>query len=386
MAQLLIGSQDVTNRSLIKSVTVTNGRSSVTTQPQPANFSVELSPDIDVYSYFGGVEIGDVIDWYLDDPYTGGMVRVFHGEITDVNVRLDSWGLGQGIRTYAITALGLSAPLLRQNIDSAGFIKQYAGTRIYNCLVNEVSIDGGTYDVSGIETPAVYEIAAINQGYVPALELAQEAADSAMGVLFEDHIDGIMRYQSYTTRATNPVITLTPNDVLASSLVVNKTTTEIANSVTVSYGASGTRGNTYTDPYSPAIYGQKDAVKDTTLHNATDANTQAQIYLAARKQPLYQLQSISIDSAAVSASLKHDLLNAKIGTIIDIPDSLIPEVGAFKGFIEQITWSSDRGHDTVTFVLSNYGQMYPFTMWSDVANTITWQTWQTATTVWSDLI
>lgn len=386
MAQLLIGSMDLTTRAFIQSITMTNGRQTVTEQPPPATFSVDISPEADSYAYFSGIQIADLIEWYLDDPSTGGQVRVFFGEVSDISIRLDSWGSGNGMKVYTITGMGIAAPLMRQYIDSNSFIKQYAGTRIYNCLVNEQSIEGGTYDVSGIETPSVYEIAAINQGYVPALDLAQEAADSAMGVLFEDMIDGIMRYQSYTTRTSNPTITLTKDDIVASTFNVNISSTEIANSVNVSYGASGARSTTYSDIYSPSIYGKKDATKTTTLHNLSDANTQAQIYLAARKQPNYNLSSVSIDTAAVSDALRHSCLTAKIGTIIEIPDIIIAELGTFKGFIEQISWTSDRNRDTVTFILSNYGQMYPFTMWTDVSATATWSTYATATTKWNEII
>jgi hypothetical protein len=328
--------------------------------------------------------MGEIVEWYLDDPLTGGDVRVFYGEVTDITISLDTWGQGSGIRTYSIQAVGMSAALNRQLTNSNGYIKQYSGDRIYTILAN-ADWQGFSYDVTYIDTTNVYEIIARNDGYVSSLDFAQEAANSAMGCLYEDHKNGWMVYQTYSDRPNNTEITITTGDILASSFSVTQSSTDIANRASVTYGASSASGTIYNDTTSQGIYGIKEGVKATTLHNLSDANSIAQILLASRNTPEFNLTSITIDTAAITDTLRQELLNVHVGTIISVTDLPSSELQSFTGFVEGFSWTSSTGHDQITMNLSNYGNNYPYTLWNQLNNTDTWNTYATATTKWNEI-
>jgi len=385
MARLLFSGSDAANRTYIQSVNCTIGRTSTTEQPSPATFSCEIGQDIETNTYFDGIQMGEIVEWYLDDPASGSDVRVFYGEVTDISIRLDQWSQGNGIRTYTITAIGMSGALNRQLTDSNSYPKQYSGTRISTILSN-ADWQGYSYDVTYINTTNVYEISATSDGYVSSLEFAQAAANSAMGCLYEDHKNGWMVYDSYTGRKSNPTITLTIGDILASSFTIAQSSTDVANRTSVTYGASGASSSFWDNSTSQGIYGIKEGVKETTLHNLSDANSIAQILLASHNTPEFNLTSITIDTAAISDSLRQSLLNAHVGTQIYVTDLPTSEIVTFSGFIEGYSWSSSREHDQITMTLSNYGNLYPYTLWNQLNGTDTWNTYATSTTKWSDII
>jgi hypothetical protein len=385
VARLLFSGSDASNRTYIDSISCTIGRTSITEQPSPATFTCQIGQDIETSTYFDGIQLGEIVEWYLDDPLTGGDVRVFYGEVTDITILLDQWGAGSGIRTYSVQAVGMSGALNRQLTNSNGYVKQYSGDRIYTILAN-ADWQGSAYDVTYIDGTNVYEIIARNDGYVSSLAFAQEAANSAMGCLYEDHKNGWMVYQTYSDRPNNTEIVITIGDILASSFSVNQSTTDIANRTSVTYGSSGASSGIYNNTTSQGIYGIKEGVKETTLHNLTDAQSIAQILLASRNLPEFNLTSITIDTAAISDSLRQELLNVHVGTRIFVTDLPSSEIVTFEGFIEGYSWSSSREHDRITMNLSNYGNNYPYTLWNQLNGTDTWNTYATSTTKWSDII
>jgi hypothetical protein len=376
---LTIGGNDVTDKTDINSVTCTIGRTSITDQPQPSTFSCTLTLDIG-NNYFDGAQLNEDVEWKLDNPVTGGYTPIFYGKITDINLTLDRWGNGNGLRTYSISAMGLSQDLTRFNVDAGLYAKQYDGVRIA-ALLTTIG-----FSTTEITVPGDYEIAKTSENPITVLQLANDAANSGMGVLFEDHQLQKMVYQSYLDRTSNPVITLTTDQILAGTYTLGQSTTSIANRINTTYGASGTTGTTYTDATSVAAYGYRDGSKQTTLHNVSDANTISQMLLTARANPLYDLQSITIDTSLLDAATYNSLLNMRLGTIISIDNLPTSDLNSFKGFVESYTWTALRNHQQVTMYLSNYGTQYPYTLWNQLNNTDTWNTYATATTTWSDII
>ena len=129
MARILIDGHNVSNRAYIGSTSCTIGRTTVTEQPSPSSFNCEIGLDINSNAFYG-IELGQTVEWHLDDPASGEDIRVFFGEITDVSITLDHWGAGNGIRTYKITAIGMLGALNRQLTNSNAYGKQYSGQRI----------------------------------------------------------------------------------------------------------------------------------------------------------------------------------------------------------------------------------------------------------------
>jgi len=373
---LQIGTNNLDNFADINSISCTHGRVSVSDQPGPSTFNCVFY--LAQTEYIDPITIGSPINWRIDNPTSGlGNSDVFIGTVSDISTSLE-WGGGNGFFKYTVTGVGRLANLNKQLVGWSGYAKQYDGTRIAAILTD--CAETTTY----ISAPGAYELAVYSSSNGPtnALALAQEAANSAMGCLYEFCQDnGLIRYQSYLDRSSNPEIILTGADILANSYQIGISGTSIANQVTLSYG-TGSLGTTYDDAISQTTYGVLAGERATTLHNVSDANSQAQTLLAARANPTWDLQTITINLATVSDTLRNELLQMFVGTQIRIDSLPTPELGSFHGFIEGYTWHGARNFETVTLNVSNYGKQYPYTLWNAVPNTETWNSIYTSTTTW----
>jgi hypothetical protein len=375
---LYINGKAVDDYAIVTSLSCTHGRSDINQQPSPGTFrvSLHLTPGA---TFPTSITLGSEIGWNIYDSTASGNQRlIFLGKISDIQTSLQ-WSNGNGIYFYDITAVDNLATLNNKTTTSS-FAKQYAGTRIAAILT------AFGYDTSGITTPGDYEIMAHSSGTVTnALTLAQEAAQSSMGILFcQPNSNGRIKYQTYLDRKANTEISLSTDDVLSGDYVLNTSTNTVVNQVALTYG-SGATGTTYNDTTSQATYAIRSGTRDTTLHNLADANSQAQILLASRKAPSIGLTSLSVNTAVISDALNSSLAQVEVGTRIVIYDLPTPELQSFEGFIEGYTWTSARGQNIIQMTLSNADELYPYTLWNDLNGTDTWNTYALATTKWSDL-
>lgn len=376
-AFLTIGGNTLDDIVNIGSISCTHGRTDITSQPSPSTFKCTFELNYGE-SLVSPITVNDNISWKIYDTYgTNQKTTIFTGRVSDISINL-KWFNGNGILVYNITGVDILGRFGNKTYSSA-IAKQYDGTRISTI----VSHFGG--NTTEIEAPGAYEIAlrTADPG-ANALTICQEAANSAMGVLFGNPQTGNIKYQSYLTRKTNTEITLTTSDIMASDFTITSSTNTVANQVSLTYG-TGSSGTVYNDTASQAIYGIRSGIRNTTLHNVTDANTIAQTILASRANPTYQLSSLTINSATISDSLRSDVANIQVGTWITVNNLPTTEFESFVGIVEGYTWTTVRGQDIIQMNLSNAAELYPFTLWSDLNLTDTWNTYATATTKWSDI-
>ena len=382
MGYLTIGANNLDNRAIITSVNVRIGRSSITQQPQPGTFtcSFYLGADETIYP----VQVGTNCDYYVyDSTATGSKRQVFAGTVTDVQINLN-WANGTGIYEYNITAVDGLAALSKYVVGSGGYSKQYEGSRIKAILNDITATYGQVVDQTDIESPGSYELAVYNSGQSDAYTLCTEAANSAMGTLYWNQQDFRLKYVSYLTRKSNTQIILDEGDVLAGDFSLTASSNEICNATQLTYG-TGSLSTQYQDATSIGLYGAKAGVRNTTLHNVSDANSIAQILLETRKDPNYNLTSITLNTAILSDSVKTELAQLEVGTRIAINSLPTTELTSFYGFVEGYTWTAARGQDIITMTLSATDQQYAFTLWSQLNGTDTWNTFATSTTQWGDL-
>jgi hypothetical protein len=378
---LEIAGNNLDNYADVSSISCTHGRATITEQPTPSTFNCTFY--LLQTEYLNPIDIGSKINWRINNPTSGlGNTDVFVGFVTDVTVSLQ-WGGGNGFFQYSVTGAGRLVNLNKQTVGLSGYAKQYDGNRIVSILSD--CNESTTY----ITAPGAYEIAAYasTNGATNALTLAQEAANSAMGCLFEYAIDdGKIRYQSYLDRPGNSEISLTTSHILANSYTIGITANTVCNQAGLTYGTAGGLSIVYDDTTSQTTYGVLSGQRSTTLHNKTDADTQAQTILASRKAPAYELKSVTINLATVDDTLRNELCGMFVGTRIKIDDLPTPELNSFTGFVEGYTWQSARGNESVTITLSNYGTLYPYTLWNDLNGTDTWNTVLTSLTTWEMVI
>ena len=199
------------------------GRQDVLEQPSPGfssiNFWTDGNSPIDI-------QLSDKIEVSISKG-TSGTQTIFTGTISDIVVTLDAYGANGSIARYSVTAVG-SLAQLNKRLTAATYGEEKDGTRIFNILndafvtswddlVGNTSwtnapegISWSAYDAdtdalvaslpADVDTPGQYILVAYNDAKTNALSLAQDAANSGRGVLWEDS-QGFIIYDDYAARA-----------------------------------------------------------------------------------------------------------------------------------------------------------------------------------------
>jgi hypothetical protein len=304
------------------------------------------------------------------------------------------------------------AILNRFTTGGDGFAKEFDGTRVLNILSDAFLENwsevvptltwsavsslatwanwGGTNQtlvddlIADIDTPGTYELTAYSDGVANALTLAQNAAQSGRGFLYEAP-DGSIHYDSYTSRATLTPLTLTDDDLLAVGLRQAAQWSEIVNDVTLTY--KNNQEKYAADYTSQQSFGELSGNRSTQLEKGTDAQSQADAFLESRAFPRTYPEELTIPlhSPTVSDATRDALILMHVGSAVYTQD--LPAVfgGTFDGFVEGIKWNIDRYTANMTLICSAISETYPHAVWLQIAPTLTWAGYTPTTTEWQDL-
>jgi hypothetical protein len=390
----------------IANISIANGRTDVTEQPQPSFARVELWSDA-----------SDPLDVALSQSVsiaiakgTSGTQEIFYGNISDIEIEIDAYGSDGSIARYTITAVGPLALLNRRLGGTSGYNKENDGTRILNILSEAfltewddvaptltwaglpVGVTWASYDavgqalvdnlVTNIDVPGQYELMAYSAETADAYTLATTAANSGRGVLWEGG-DGDIHYDDYLARNSATILTLTADDILAQGLRTAAQVGEIVNDATVTYRAGTANAR---DEQSIILYGQLAGTRETVLHNLTDAENQAADFIESRAYPRMYPEEITVPlhSPTVSDATRDSL--AAIYNGVRIQTTALPSVFGteFDGFVEGFNWNLTRYTADLTLICSAYSETYSSIIWYQVPPTQDWATYN-ASIQWEDL-
>lgn len=398
-----INSALVLPATTISSIRISTGRRDVLEQPQAGYANLQFWTDADQPL---NIELADAIAVNIDKG-TGGQETIFTGTISDISINLQAYGDIGSIAVYNVTATGSLALLNRRLAGTGGYAKEFDGTRVYNILyeafvtewddldnvttwndlpntVTWASYDGANLALvdglaTDIDVPGQYELHQYNDGENSALVLAQTAADSGRGVLWEA-ADGSIHYDDYSARAFNTALVLTESDLLSNGLVNNAQLGNLVNNVTITYKANASE--TARDQQSAILYGELSGTKDTWLEAGADALEQAQAYLESRAYPvIYPDQlSVALHSPTVSDATRDALAACYNG--LRIETNALPMVfgQVFDGFIEGWEWELTRYEAFINLFCSAYSETYLSEIWLQVPQTTTWNSYNPTTT------
>ena len=390
----------------LSSVSISSGRKDVLNQPEPSYASIELWTDANDPL---NIELSDSLQVSINKGTTGTQT-IFTGTISDISISLPEYGDIGSIARYSVTAVGALALLNKRLAGTDGYAKEFDGTRILNILSEafltewddldtattwEDLPNGVTWDsydatslalvddlTANVDVPGQYELTAYNDGEANAYLLAQDAAQSGRGVLWEDGIGGL-HYDDYAARALATPYELTGDDLLANGLTSNSQWGEIVNDVTIVY-KNGQTANAQ-DQQSKILYGQLAASKTTQLENLSDAEEQAEDYLYSRAYPRNYpaVFTVPLHSPTVSDATRDQLAAVYSGLRINTSD--LPAVfgQTFDGFVEGWTWNLTRYTADLSLFVSAYSETYESQIWLQVPNTTTWNTYNPAT-IWEN--
>lgn len=299
----------------------------------------------------------------------GADVTIFTGKITSVDNNLAGSGSIGTNAVQTITAVGPFSQMSRKIIGGSSFPKEMDTARMTR-VFNDA---GQTIDV--VDSPGIYEFAIRSGSPADAYSLAASFAQQAFGYIYETSLGkvGFANEARRTTDGKTNGYTVIPNNhILWGNVSSQKTLADILNNLILTYSA-GTK--TATDATSISEFGQVDGSISTELHNAADAQLQADRYVTLRAYPRTSLSSftIPINSPKVSDALKDFYISMSMGEPIQVTALPIAlKNTTYKGFVEGYTFSINQYEMILTLNTTDYTYSFTPSRWQDVSASLTW--------------
>jgi hypothetical protein len=378
--------------AVLANLTVQSGRRNIYEQAQAGYTNIQL---IDVNQATIPVSINSTISIQIKDT-SNTFVPIFGGNVVDIGLEVRDVGSTMFTQTYSITALGALARLPKA-LTNGVLSKDFDGNQIYTILSALVgttwaevpaALTWATYDptitwananqaLGEIDRPGDYELAARSSDRTDVYSLVSALATSGLGYIYEDAY-GRISYADATHRSqylvTNGYVQITANQARAAGLRIETRAGDVRNNVTIKFGATSSSERSASDATSIATYGTLSQIITTTLHNSTDAEDQADFYLALRKDPepifseiTYDLTNPEVDNADRDA-----LIGVFMGMPVAVNDLPSNMGSIFQGFVEG--WSFRAGYNTLSISLNLSPLAYSIQAltWDEISNTFTW--------------
>jgi hypothetical protein len=394
---------------VLSNLTATSGRSNIYEQAQAGYCTLSL---YNVLQSNVDININDSVTIQLKNS-AGAFIPIFGGSVVDVTIGVaasGSVGISQQINIIAVGALARLQKALTNGVIS----KEFDGDQILDVLTDllvnnwsEVapSVQWNTYDptttwataentgLGEIDTPGTYELAARSSSRIDVYSLVSALATSGLGYIYES-ATGAISYADSSHRsiylATYGYTDVSAAQSIATGLQIVTRAGDIRNSVTIKYGATSSSEKSATDPLSISTYGQLASIVTTTLHNAADAQDQADFYLGLRANPYPMLTSITFEltNPEIDDADRDALISIFMGLPLRIADlPLNMSAGTYLGFVEGWQFSASYNTVSVTALLSPLAFSLQAMQWDEVSIAEQWNTisgsleWQDAIVV-----
>jgi hypothetical protein len=379
--------------AVLANLTIQSGRTNIYEQAQAGYSNIQL---IDVNQVAIPVHINSTISIQVKNT-SNTFVPIFGGNVVDIGLEVRDVGSTMFTQTYSITALGALARLPK-SLTNGVLSKDFDGNQIYTILSDlllntwaEVpgALTWGTYDptetwataenigLGEIDQPGDYELAARSSDRTDVYSLVSALATSGLGYIYED-AQGRISYADATHRSqylqTNGYVQITANQARAAGLRIATRAGDVRNNLTIKYGATSSAEKSASDATSILNYGTLSQIITTTLHNATDAEDQADFYLALRKdpQPIFKEITYDLTNPEVDNSDRDNLIGVFMGLPLSINDLPSNMGSIFQGFVEG--WTFRAGYNTlsVSLNLSPVAYSLQALQWDEISNSFTW--------------
>jgi hypothetical protein len=382
--------------AILANLTITSGRTNIYEQAQAGYTNLEI---INLDQSNVSIQINDGLAIELQDS-TGTFVPIFGGSVVEIGISVAEVGSVNYAQRINIIALGALARLPKA-LTNGVLSKEFEGDQIFDVLKDVLfdtweevpqALTWATYDpttqwqdaensgLGEIDRPGNYELAARSSSRTDVYSLVSALATSGLGYIFESST-GQIGYADSTHRVNyltaNGYVNLTANHALASGLSIQQRAGDVRNSITLKYGATSSSEKSASDAASIALYGQLAQIISTTLHNASDAQDQADFYLTLRANPQFNFNNITYE--LTNPELDDGDRDALIGVFMGMP-VLISDLplnmnsGNFTGFVEGWTFSARYNQISISMLLSPLAFSLQAMRWNDVAIGEAWNT------------
>jgi len=382
--------------AILANLTIRSGRTNIYEQAQAGYTNLEI---INLDQSNVPIEINDAVTIELQNS-SSTFVPIFGGSVVEVGIAVTEVGNIDYAQRINIIALGALARLPKA-LTNGVLAKKFDGDQIYDVLKNVLfdswqevpqALTWATYPAttqwnnaqnSGlgeIDRPGNYELAARSSSRTDVYSLVSALATSGLGYIYESGT-GQIGYADSTHRtnylAANGYVDLTANHALAPGLSIQQRAGDVRNSITLKYGATSSAEKSASDTASIGLYGELAQIITTTLHNATDAEDQADFYLSLRAYPQFNFNNITFD--LTNPELDNGDRNALIGVFMGMPVNVanLPlnmNSGDYLGFVEGWTFSARYNEVSISLILSPVAFSLQAMRWNDVPVTERWNT------------
>jgi hypothetical protein len=379
--------------AVLANLAIQSGRTNIYEQAQAGYCNIQL---IDVNQVAIPVHINSTISIQIKDT-SDTFVPIFGGNVVDIGLEVRDVGSTMFTQTYSITALGALARLPKA-LTNGVLSKAFDGNQIYTILsalllntwadtpgaltwatFNPTTTwaNAGNTGLGEIDRPGDYELAARSSDRTDVYSLVSALATSGLGYIYED-AQGRISYADATHRSqylqTNGYVQITANQARAAGLRIATRAGDVRNNLTIKYGATSSAEKSASDATSILNYGTLSQIITTTLHNATDAEDQADFYLALRKdpQPIFKEISYDLTNPEVDNADRDALIGVFMGLPLAINDLPSNMGSIFQGFVEG--WTFRAGYNTlsVSLNLSPVAYSLQALQWNEISNSFTW--------------
>jgi hypothetical protein len=382
--------------AILANLTITSGRTNIYEQAQAGYTNLEI---INLDQSNVPIQINDSLTIELQNS-TATFVPIFGGSVVEVGISVAEIGSIDYAQRINIIALGALARLPKALTDGV-LPKEFDGDQIYDVL-KEVLFDSwqevpaaltwATYDptvtwadaensgLGEIDRPGNYELAARSSSRTDVYSLVSALATSGLGYIYEN-AQGQISYADSTHRtnylSANGYVELTANHAVGGGLSIQKRAGDVRNSITLKYNATSSAEKSAADVTSIGLYGQLAQIISTTLHNAADAQDQADFYLELRAYPRFNFNNITFEltNPEIDDADRDDLISVFMGMPVEISDlPLNMNSGDFLGFVEGWTFSARYNEVSISMILSPISYSLQAMRWNDVPVVEQWNT------------
>jgi hypothetical protein len=375
------GSAPVDVSCLVDAVSIHHGRDDTDSQPEASSCSLDLSFDTSEDALPSAVEIGSIVT--VTTSYASLTSTRFVGRITDLGQQWQDAGQDTPDRVeMTIVATSVLAELGRRVVGDAPWIQQLDGARVAQIM----SAAGIVLDPL-FSDPGTVQILARDVDSQPALDVAQETAQDARGVLWDTRAGEIRYADASHRRGTTPSLTLDACDVLVTP-TWTRTTAGLVNDVSIGYGATPDGGEQprYLAKRDDSIakFGRFGLSTTTQLAALADAEALGQMLLVRNREPVWIMSDLPVDVDGLSQADTTILLGLEIHDLVELTG--LPSVGTaptstslwVEGWSETLAWGI---HD-MTLTVSGYCRTSPAPRWNDVRVDQVWDAM--GSTTWDD--
>ncbi len=356
-------------------LSITRGRRRSDQRPEPASCSFVIATErVEQLPIVGDtvtIDLSPAALAYLGLLAGDPAVPRFRGRVSDLLAV--STGKVTGPARVQVIAVGPRARAVRTPVGVASYPAELDGARAVRIVTEAIAVDPSL--VAGLSDPGTWTVQARTGEETDAGTLLDRLAVSSGGELVETRAGELEWHDADHRRNLAPVLTLTPDNVLAESAEAAQGLAGVLNVATLQYGTVGASVLVEDAESSDPITGIGPVAQslETDLPDSSSATARGEELVGRYGTPRWRLERLAVELCrTVDAGLAADLLGLEFGQLLRVEG--FPTTGPFPAarlFLEGGTEQATRDAWRYALAVSDYALTGSAPRWSDLGNQTT---------------